>query len=484
MCNVRGMNNLAKQDDIVHWHKDINNLVSIFTETKLKRKVHPWIANKFNSLLFKNRLSVLILGLYVSASSAVCFSQADTVNFLIVKATNESTFIILSGNFNKDGSYKCVSFKKCFSLGLVNSLAESSVTKMSTWKNSRSVIKTINYIFVFSSLVNVILCCNVLSVSKHFNTDHHAVSVSISLGGLLDVQLNSFCKQTNRDHWKFDFNNTNKNAIMANTAMFSDKFATSKKYSDLDAMWNTIHKVGYDKIFTKELSRIYKLKVLVSRLAKASYEVLISSDTNSDCIHSALFDMKKSYYASKLTESLCAEKSGIRSAIKKWIESFTVNKGYTIHSVLEHFFQKVVLDHLVSDGSLIVDPVDVKNNVDKIIESWTRKKMVPYNIPDLWQHQYLLLGYVDNDAFSGVMETISYKDLVHVIKNLSDSKATGLSACSVFDVLYGDNFSMLKGTTIQSPIFAIGSVIEDALEKNHELWLVLQDMQKAYDSVG
>ncbi|KAG9287364.1 hypothetical protein G9A89_023736 [Geosiphon pyriformis] len=37
---------------------------------------------------------------------------------------------------------------------------------------------------------------------------------------------------------------------------------------------------------------------------------------------------------------------------------------------------------------------------------------------------------------------------------------------------------------MQSPIFVVGSVIEDALEKNQELWLVLQDMRKAYDSVG
>ncbi|KAG9289727.1 hypothetical protein G9A89_014462 [Geosiphon pyriformis] len=35
----------------------------------------------------------------------------------------------------------------------------------------------------------------------------------------------------------------------------------------------------------------------------------------------------------------------------------------------------------------------------------------------------------------------------------------------------------------QSSIFAISSVIEDALEKNWKLWLVLQDMYKAYDSV-
>ncbi|KAG9307735.1 hypothetical protein G9A89_023300 [Geosiphon pyriformis] len=53
-----------------------------------------------------------------------------------------------------------------------------------------------------------------------------------------------------------------------------------------------------------------------------------------------------------------------------------------------------------------------------------------------------------------------------------------------FSVLRGDNFSVLKGTSMQFPVFAIGSVIEDALEKNREVWLVLQDMHKAYDSVG
>ncbi|KAG9286417.1 hypothetical protein G9A89_014583 [Geosiphon pyriformis] len=55
------------------------------------------------------------------------------------------------------------------------------------------------------------------------------------------------------------------------------------------------------------------------------------------------------------------------------------------------------------------------------------------------------------------------------------------SACSTFDVLYENNFSVLKDMTTQSPIFAIGSVVKDALEKNRELWLVLQNMYKAYD---
>ncbi|KAG9299187.1 hypothetical protein G9A89_013835 [Geosiphon pyriformis] len=53
-----------------------------------------------------------------------------------------------------------------------------------------------------------------------------------------------------------------------------------------------------------------------------------------------------------------------------------------------------------------------------------------------------------------------------------------------FDVLYEDNFLVLKGMSTQFPIFAIGSVIKDVLEKNRELWLVLQNMQKTYDSVS
>ncbi|KAG9287411.1 hypothetical protein G9A89_023783 [Geosiphon pyriformis] len=48
-----------------------------------------------------------------------------------------------------------------------------------------------------------------------------------------------------------------------------------------------------------------------------------------------------------------------------------------------------------------------------------------------------------------------------------------LLACNKYDVLYNDNFSVLKGTMTQSPIFAVGSVIEDTIKKNWELWLVM-----------
>ncbi|KAG9291876.1 hypothetical protein G9A89_012161 [Geosiphon pyriformis] len=140
MCNVREMNNSAKQKDVIHWHRDLNNLVSIVTETKLKDK-------------------------------------AGDINSLIAKVVNESSFVVLGGDFNENGIYKSASFKKCFDLGLVNVLARS---------NSYGVVKTIDYMFVSSSLINAVVNHGVTGVEDFFNTDHKAVSVSVGLSGLLD----------------------------------------------------------------------------------------------------------------------------------------------------------------------------------------------------------------------------------------------------------------------------------------------------------
>ncbi|KAG9290082.1 hypothetical protein G9A89_010388 [Geosiphon pyriformis] len=533
----------------------IDNLVSIFTESKLKGKVHTWIINKFNGvrmftsglessylgadivvvinfslakhickvskvpsqllsikLFFKNKLLVSILGLYTGASSVVRFSQASNINFFITKAVNEASFIILSGDFNEDSSYKYASFKKCLDLGLVNSLVGSPAIKEPTWANSRGIIKTIDYVLVFLNLVDAIVNCNVSEVSKHFDTNYQSVSVSVDLGGLLDMWLNSLYKQANKDQWKFDF----KIMVLLANKVFKKKWFK-----------------GFDNVFTKESLRFHKLKLLecitnfeflmehwisLDNVRALVVQNIVDSGAGSVCVCSALFAARRSYHASKLAESLRAKKANIRSAIDKRIESFEVNKGHMIKSVLKCLFCKVVFDYLVVDNNLILEPNLVKFKVDVIMEGWTRKHQVINDVSGNWSCQYQSLEYVFNEAFSSVMCSIGFDELFGVISHLPDGKAAGLLGisnelwkhcdrvvldmlmvllnsclsgksilskilsdrislvCSIFDVLCGNNFSF--------PIFAIGSVIEDALEKNQELWLVLQDMRQAYDSVG
>ncbi|KAG9290646.1 hypothetical protein G9A89_011609 [Geosiphon pyriformis] len=273
----KGMNNPAKQADIVCWHKDMNNVISIITETKLRCKIRSWIANRFSGvyvfvfgldlgylssdvtiimdvalakhvykisevpgyllaikLLFKNKLSVSVLGLYAGTSASMRFSQANKINALIASTVNESSFIILGGDFNKNGFRKSASFKKCGALGL---------------SNSQSVAKTIDYLFVSPNLVNVIVDRSVLDVSGFFDTDHQSVLMLVGLDGLLDMHLCSLHKQANRDCWKYNFKNADavlwskfKEATVANSAMFAGGFLEAKECLDLNTMWDAIYR--------------------------------------------------------------------------------------------------------------------------------------------------------------------------------------------------------------------------------------------------
>ncbi|KAG9298387.1 hypothetical protein G9A89_005247 [Geosiphon pyriformis] len=552
MCNVCGLNNSVKQDDVIRWHKNMNNLVSIFMELKLKGKVRSWLADKFDGiwvfisgldsgsmsagvlivmnfslarhvckvfevpgqllsikLLFKDKLSISILGIYVDASSV-----ADKINSLIAKAINESSFIILGGDFNEDGSHKYASFKKCFDLGLINSLGGSSFVKSPTWYNSCGITKTIEYVFISSNLVGAVVDCGVDGIEDYFNTDHKTVYVSVELGGLLD---------------KYNI----RNASEVKWSEFRNATAVNA-FSDLNMMWDIVYKImvlsaggmfkkkwfkSFDYVFNKVFFWFHKLKLLVSKLVKASWLVsgrnfaslldtwnrldsvstlpmksLFLSGADFDAICSGLAKARKFYRSSKLLESKHAKESSVRQTIERRMESFEVDKSHTIRSVLEHPFHKVVLDHLVDGGKLVLEP--------ELVKSKTRKHVVASDISGDWAKQFWPLDHVFNGAFSDVMHSIGFDEMFSVISNLPDEKAAGLFvldmllvflnfcldcesvpgpwrkawvsmilkpyeweeislACSTFDVLCGDNFSVLKGTSTQSPIFAIGLVIKD-----------------------
>ncbi|KAG9303369.1 hypothetical protein G9A89_013695 [Geosiphon pyriformis] len=254
MCNVRNINVPAKQNNVVYWHKESSNMVSIVTKMKLKPSIKPWIMNKFegvhiftsgldsgflgagvaiimdNSLvqhvskkekvpdhivlvcfLFKGRVLVSIIGLYACAFSGNQFKQAFCVNFFIARIVNSSSFVVLGGNFNKCSSKKSASYRFCLGLGLVNSFGGHSLAGAFTWSNLRGVEKVIDHILVSKSLISAVAGHKVGFVSEFFDINHKAVSVLVGLGGLLNVRLRVLCKQVNKDHWKFKLKGMNVN---------------------------------------------------------------------------------------------------------------------------------------------------------------------------------------------------------------------------------------------------------------------------------
>ncbi|KAG9292907.1 hypothetical protein G9A89_016269 [Geosiphon pyriformis] len=473
-------------------------------------------------LLFKGKLSVIILGLYAGASLGIHFRQASEVNSFIAKAVNASNFVVLGGNFNKNESGRSASYGFYLGLSLVNSLIE----------------KTIDYILVSENLSSAVAKHWVGSVSEFFDTDHKTVMVSVDLGGLLDV------KDADASKWS-EF----RNCVSAKLLLIKDLFYDAKAGGDLDTIWAILGKVmveSTDEIFSrqwfsefqcsrnKHSSKFFGLELLVVKIvgvvctgdvlevdrlvkkwstldeAKAcAFSDLVRLDVSSMVLFKYLSLSHKEYRKSKMFESRLAEEAFIRRAVKKHIESFASNKRGIIRNVLDRLFCKVILDHLVVDDGLVLEPMEVKSKINEIMVGWIRKWVV---------------STVD-DAFSGIMHKIGLGKLFSVVGGLPDGKAAGLSGilnelwkhggnavlscllellntclvvgdgvltntqpialietarkilfkvlsdrissvCNKFGVLCGDNFFVLKGMSTQSPVFAVSSVVEDALEKN------------------
>ncbi|KAG9294843.1 hypothetical protein G9A89_008535 [Geosiphon pyriformis] len=158
-------------------------------------KIPGWLISVH--LLFKDKFSVIILGLYARASVNICFSQAFSINSLISKAANFSSFTVVGGNFNENESKKSASFKFCSDLNLVNTFNGHSLAKTPTWSNSRGVEKILDFIFVSKNLTFIITLHKIDDMSGFFDMDYKAISVVVGLGGLLDACLNSVHKQAN-----------------------------------------------------------------------------------------------------------------------------------------------------------------------------------------------------------------------------------------------------------------------------------------------
>ncbi|KAG9288232.1 hypothetical protein G9A89_021263 [Geosiphon pyriformis] len=248
-CNVQDINIPAKQKDVVQWYLSSGNVVSIVMETKLrsgfdsmqifmsgidKGYTGAGVAVIMNDSLacHISKLLVIVLGLYAGASAGVRFDQASEVNFLIAKAVNFSTFVVLGGNFNKDRSGRSVNFKFCLNLDLVNSFADYSLAKTVTWNNSREIERTIDYIFISGNLALAVADYMIGSVSGFFNTDYKVV---------IDVDGTKWAKF--------------RDCATSKLLLAEDTISDAEAYGKIDNMWIILEKMvveSADEIFSKQ----------------------------------------------------------------------------------------------------------------------------------------------------------------------------------------------------------------------------------------
>ncbi|KAG9285819.1 hypothetical protein G9A89_013244 [Geosiphon pyriformis] len=341
------------------------------------------------------------------------------VNFIIAKAVNSSTFVVLGGDFNKYGSGKSVSFRFCLNLGLVNLFAGHCLVNTLIWCNLKSVEKTIDYIFVSNSLSSTVAKHWVGFVSEFFDTDHNTVAVSVGLGGLLDSLLEkALVDSANKIFFKHWF-----------SVFQCSKNMQSSKFLGLELLVvKIVKKLGSADILG--FNCLAKKWASLNAVNTLALENIVCNGQKSEDILKYLLLIRKRYRKFKLHKSKLAQEASIKEAVKKYMEKFCLDKESMIKSVLNRPFQKVVLDHLVVNDELILEPDKIRLSVNSIMEGWMRKCVVSSVLSGLWTYQYAPLDYVRDSTFSGVMDVVSIDELLSVIGGLPDGKATGLSGIS------------------------------------------------------
>ncbi|KAG9284235.1 hypothetical protein G9A89_002045 [Geosiphon pyriformis] len=238
--------------------------------------------------------------------------------------------------------------------------------------------------------------------------------------------------------------------------------------------------------------------------------------------------LKKSYQKSKYYKAEFAKNRHIKSVINKQMKSFSSNKeSEKVRSQVDKIMvdwthkrkispilpslwacQYALLKYINSTAFLeVINNIGLSKLFLVVSELSDGKAVSLFSIPNEFWKQCgndilaCLLVLLNSCLKAGNVpvsmipkpynwdEILTNTKLIVLIKTVRKILSKILSdhilfACSKFGILHGNNFSVLKSTSTQSPIFAVGLVVENVLEKDHEIWLVLQDMQKAYNSVS
>ncbi|CAB4442142.1 unnamed protein product [Rhizophagus irregularis] len=236
----------------------------------------------------------------------------------------------------------------------------------------------------------------------------------------------------------------------------------------------------------------------------------------------ALFNIKMQEY----------NEEQIKNFVQKRCEDFTDNKKAMINSIAECEIRTIVLDQIVHEtpaGTILVtDPNEIKKLTNDHFQLCPGAVNQDKPIPNQWKNQYEPLSYIDQDIYKNIMDPSYWDEWIQSVSELPNGKATSSSGisnemikylsdemqqvlfkivCSCFKlqeipsawklanvrlsnifiqhkVLRGNQFAGLPHSSTFNPIRILNDIIQDAKEEKKNLWILSQDLFKAYDRVN
>ncbi|RHZ78768.1 hypothetical protein Glove_156g37 [Diversispora epigaea] len=201
------------------------------------------------------------------------------------------------------------------------------------------------------------------------------------------------------------------------------------------------------------------------------------------------------------------------TAIKHRWEDLKENPKRMINSILDRPRQSIVMDRLIPNDQnhnpvVICDGEEIEATVRNHFYNWTRKRNFDTNILNsvnsAWYDKFMMK--ITTVELSGVIAKLPnkktleqsslqyewfkhlpeeglemFREIINTSLDLNNLPSTIFTANKV---LASHNYVGLPGDDTQSPIHIINNIMEDARANERELWVMFQDMSKAFDSVN
>ncbi|KAG9287179.1 hypothetical protein G9A89_001587 [Geosiphon pyriformis] len=294
----------------------------------------PWIMNKFNgpriftsglnvgfhgagvAIIMNNSLAWHVLKIDEIPSHLISFSQAANINSMVFRAVNFSSFVVLGGNFNKNGSSKSdaddvqwLNFKDCSSAKL---LAKSDMFEEARVNDN------------LNTMWKILEKAMVQTVDTVFSR----------------IWFSKYDCLRNKQSSKF--------------------FKLELLVAKIVKYWNSGDLLNFNCLI--------KIWLAINVVKASKVDDMVLNDISSMKLIKHLLGIRKEYYKSKYYESKVAKNTAIRKTIDYYMENFCSDKEKMIKSILERLFCKVVLDYLVVDNELVIESNEIKLKIDRIME--------------------------------------------------------------------------------------------------------------------
>ncbi|CAG8669197.1 11381_t:CDS:2, partial [Rhizophagus irregularis] len=377
-----------------------------------------------------------------------------------------------------------------------------------THKNNSGHHTRIDYIWISQDLVNDTYASD--QFNPQYSTDHMVVYVEFWTNNYFKLPSHAKQRQRNRqkmiymyddmsqDDW-LEFSQHTKH-LCEFRHLFEDEV---DDVYDLNRLWDdtqhsikeaantyikyrqtTSKKDGHPLRFSLLYRNIRFLQKLVIRLTNKKFlhnELRTKLQDDWFCIKAKLFEITGTYESEinldgfltninlaanrKQIKTLCRSlmalfstkmqeynEEQMKNFISKRCEDFIDNKKAMINSIAEREIRTIVLDRIVHESfagtTLVTDPVQIRKLTNNHFQLCPGAVNQNKPIPDQWKNQYNPLPHIDQDIYNNIMDPPSWDEWV------------------------------------QSPIQILNDVIQDAKKEKKDLWILSQDLSKAYDHVN